>query len=203
MNKFFSTAAPNGLQLPVAIMIRPIPHTKSSNALNCTGVLIGTHNADIDPILEELPNRVNKDSASHGERVVQHTLEFKLDQDYFQFWQSTHSTIKTTNPQLACHSTQVFFLFGNSKDYADLNSTQQFLQQFSGAQTYLIDYSGDDPELKLTTVPFEESQFLASYTTTRYLFFSSFKTILKKLDKLSAPQNHEPQTSAESGCAIL
>ncbi len=203
MNKFFSTAASNSLQLPVAIMIRPIPRSKSTNVLNCTGVLIGAQNSDIDPILAELPSRVDKDSVSHGERVVQHTLEFKLDQDYFHLWQSTHSTIQTTNPQFACHSTQVFFLFGNAKNCVDLNSTQKFLQQFPGAQTYLIDYSGDDPELKPTAVPFEESQFFDSYTTTRDVFFSTFKTILKRLDQFSAPQNYEPQKSAESGCAIL
>ena len=158
MNKFFTSPTPGNLQLPVAVLVRPLKHSQKSGNLICTGALIGSQNSDIDPILAELPNRAN---VSRAELVVQPTVQFQHDQATFILWQSSHSTIDTQNPRLACVSTQVFFLFGNSENCTDLNSTRQFLQHaFDDAQTFLIDYSSDHPQLKSSSTPFEADKIV-------------------------------------------
>lgn len=200
MNKFFQTSTSNSLQLPIAVIVRPLKHSPSTGNLICTGALIRPHNSDIDPILTELPNRFK---VSQSELVVQPVVEFTYEQDIYKLWQSMHSTIQTHNPKLACVSTEIFFLFGNPENATDLNSTQQFLEStFKDTQTYIIDYSGDNPKLTRTNEPFESEKIQIHYAKTQDLFFNAFFNIIKQLDQPTARNNVE-KSSFEGLCAIL
>ncbi len=208
MQKFFTTPTSNGHQLPVAVMIRPIPHSKSTHALNCTGALIGMNDSDINSILTALPNYIDKKSISHGTLVTENTLEFKLDQDYFQIWQSTHSTIKKTSPQMACDSTQVFFLFATPQNCTELNLTREFIEdKFTEAKLFFIDYSESDLKLNPISAPFESAKLVNYTTQTQELFYDAFFTILKQLDKLAPthalPNEQLNQKPSSSSCSIL
>ncbi len=199
MNKFFTSSKPGNLQLPIAVIVRPLKHSPSTGNLFCTGALIRPQNSDVDPIITELPNRVN---VSRGELVVQPTVQFQQDQATFILWQTTHPTIQDQNPQLASLSTEVFFLFGSPENCTDLNSTGQFLQNtFEDTQTFLIDYSGDQPQLKSSSSPFEPDKIVTLTSKNQDLFFDTFFSILKEINQL--PQRAHAQNPSKNFCSIL
>lgn len=200
MQKFFTMPIPNGFQLPVAVIIRPLQNSNSTGKLVCTGTLVHPRNQDSDPIFKELIKRFE---VNNSELVVQVVSQFKHNQDTYMLWPTTHASIQGQNPKLACASTQVFFLFGNSENSTDLNSTQQFIRQtFQNTETFLIDYSNDKPQLIHTNDAFNAKNIHPVYTNNPDSFFHAFFDIMENL-KQPNPANQIQPSYSESSCIIV